>query len=332
MSNPTPRRARAIAAGLLVALTGGCAGLGGPSAPTPIASLELPAATPYEDLAPMEIRIPGDPDTIGVGFDAVWVKADAGTVTRIDPATATVAAELQIHGLDDTGCNGIGVGASAVWSCEAGGLVRIDPATGAWDPPAATHKVWSQLRLVEGAGRIWVLDGDGSALVGMSEADGSLSEPITLPAACTDVGAAGDFIYVVCEQAGRVVAVDPAAGSVVADIAVTTPWHVSAAPDSVWVASGDGLLQLEPRTLATRRAFAGLRVGSLGAIRADDDGVLVRRIEPFLTRIDATTGTVAWIVDAPHDGGGDIAVEGDHLWATFIDEGVLVRLDMPPGT
>ena len=327
----TPTRQTVIVSALALALVAACAASGGPSASATIASPTMPEPIPYDDLAPVEIRILGDPDVIGVGFGSVWVKTDAGSVTRVDPATADVVADLQIHGLDGPGCNGIGVGSAGIWSCDAGDLVRIDPATDTWAAPISTRKVWSQLRLVVTGGRIWVLAGDGSELVGLSEATGALGEPIVLPGPCTDLGTAGDRLYVVCEQAGRVLAVDPATGTVMADVPAAQPKHVSASTGDVWVVSDDGLLQLASDTLATRRAFPTVRVGYLGGIVADKDGVWVRRIDPFLTRIDAATGEITHVISAPFTDGGDVAVEADHLWATAGDEGVLVRLDLPAG-
>ena len=235
-------------------------------------------------------------------------------MTRIDPSTARITEEIQVHGLGPKGCTAIGVGTADIWTCDEGDLVRIDPATGVVGAPLSTNKVWSQGRLILAAGRIWVLTGAGDSLIGVSDADGSLSDPITLPAACTDLGAHADIVYVVCEGPGRVLRVDPATATVTSDVAIANPHHVSAAGSGVWVATDEGLLQVDPVTLAVKRTLADVSIGFLGSIRADDTGVWVHRGTPFLTRVDGATGAKTHVISAPFTEGGDVLVEGRYLW------------------
>lgn len=298
-----------------------------PSAPSRV----TPAPIPFEELSPASLTILGDPDVLVVGFGSIWVMNDSGTVNRIDPATATVTAPIRVHGLDPEGCASLGLGATSIWSCKEGDLVRIDPATNTGEAPIPADKVWSQIRLVYAGGRAWVLTGDGTSLRGLEESSGTMSEPIALPAPCTDLGAAADRLYVVCESAGRVLHVDLASGSVIADLAVDKPHHVSATATDVWVESSNGLLQLDPTTLAIRRTFADIRVGLFGALRADDAGVWIRRIDPYLTRVDASSGDITAVISAPFASGGDVVVDGDRLWATTLSDARVVRLEAPAG-
>ena len=323
MRHPAVRAVTVPAAISLVLIALGCAPAGPPSPPP---------AEPHTAFAPVEIEIGGDPDWLGVGFGSLWVKADVGTVSRIDLATGEVAAEIEAHDLSgDLGCSGIGVGTDSVWTCAEQAVVRIDPTTDDVVASIRAAKVWSQGRIVQAAGRMWVLSGNGDQLVGVAEADGSLSEPIVLPVPCTDLGAVADIVYVVCEAAGRMLRVDPAAASVSADVPIVGPTHVSAADNGVWVAAAQGVLRLDLDSLEPSLTIDGLTVGFFGTIRADDSGVWVRRVDPFLTRIDGASGAVTRIVSAPWGGAGDVIADGDRLWASDVDGQVVVRLDLPVG-
>jgi hypothetical protein len=54
----------------------------------------------------------------------------------------------------------------------------------------------------------------------------------------------------------------------------------------------------------------------------------VRQAAPFLTRIDAETGTQTRVITAPH-GSGDVVVEGDRVWTTDVEGDALLRLTIP---
>ena len=289
-----------------------------------------PPAEAYSAFAPVELKVRGQPDWLAAGFGSVWVKREDGMVSRIDPATATVSAEIEADTTSPENCNGIGIGADAIWSCSFQDLVRLDPET---NQVAATYpagKVHGQGRLVQAAGRIWALAGQGDQLVGVAEADGSLSAPITLPAVCNDLGAAADIVYAVCEGTDRVLRIDPTNATVTADVSIPGPASVSAASSGVWIAAQDGLLRLDPTSLATMLTVDGVVAGWLEGIHADDTGVWVHRFDPFLTRIDAATGAQTRVISAPFENGGDVLVDGAYLWVSD-PANVVLRLEIPPG-
>ncbi len=312
---------------VLIGILGGVVACGAPAAPvaTP------PPAEPHTAFAPMEVKVVSDPDWLAAGFGSVWVKRPEGFVSRVAAATGTITAEVEVHPTSADQCAGIGQGTDAMWSCAANDLVQIDPATDSVVGSVAAGKILGQGRLVRAGGLMWVLAGEGDRLVGVAEAGGSLTEPIALPAACHDLGAAADIVYVVCERADRVLRVDPTTSTVTAEVTITKPSWVSASPSGVWVSADQDLVRLDPTTLATGLVVKGLGTGERGAIWADEQGVWVRRIDPFLARVDATSGAVTRVINAPFDSGGDVIVDGPYVWATDFDARVLLRLEIPAG-
>jgi hypothetical protein len=312
---------------VLIGILGGVAACSAPSASvaTP------PPAEPHTAFAPMEVKTLSDPDWLAAGFGSVWVKRPEGFVSRVDAASGAITAEIEVHPTSTDQCAGVGQGIEAMWSCAANDLVEIDPTTDSVVATVAAGKILGQGRLVRAAGLTWILAGDGDRLVGLAEADGSLTEPIGLPVACHDLGAAADIVYVVCERADRVLRVDPATRTVTAEVTVTKPVWVSASASGIWVSADQDLLRLDPTTLSTALTVKGLGTGERGSIWADETGVWVRRIDPFLARVDAASGAVTRVISAPFDSGGDVIVDGAHVWATDFDARMLVRLEIPEG-
>jgi outer membrane protein assembly factor BamB len=294
----------------------------GTSSPTP------PPPEPHTGFAPLELSLPVGPDWLAASAGSLWVKRDDGFVSRIDPETGAVLADVKVNITDTQPCNGLGVSADAVWSCSYQDLVRIDPSTNEVTQTVPTGKILSQGRLVEAAHRIWVLSGSGDALVGVATSDGSAGTPFKLPVICSDLGVAGDVVYAVCPDADTVLRFDPASGAVMATVSVPDPTQVSATDAAVWVAAADGLRRLDPTSLATQLTVAGLVPGFYGGILAAPTVVWVRTEEPFLTRVDAATGSQTQIISAPF-GPGDVLVDGDRVWATDVEGNILLRLTIP---
>jgi hypothetical protein len=298
-------------------------GCGTSAPPTP------PPAEPHTAFGPVEIKVGGDPDWLVAGFGSVWLKRPDGRVDRIDPATAKILTEIPTENSAlPEDCGGIGLGPDAIWSCSSEAVVRIDPGTDKVVASVPAGKVPSQGRLVRAAGRIWVLAGNGDQLVGIGETDGALSDPIALPAACHDLGATADIVYAVCERADRVLRIDPATAKVTAETTITKPVWVSAAASGVWVAAEQSLLRLDASSLSTVSTLPGVTTGNLGAIWADDSGVWVHRMDPFLTHVSAAAGSVSRVISAPYASGGDVLVDGSYLWTTDFDARLVIRMDL----
>lgn len=288
-----------------------------------------PPAEAHTAFAPVEVTVVGDPSWMAAGFGSIWVSHPEGIVDRIDAATGELAAQVEIHEARPDACDGIFAGTDAIWSCDGGDVVRIDPSSDAVVDRVAAGRILNQGHFARAAGQLWLLTGDGDRLVGLGETDGALSEPIALPAACNDVSATADVVYVACERGDRVLRVDPASRSVTAEVTIEAPTWVSAAPSGVWVSGTADLLRLDPVSLATQATVKDRATGYLGSIWADEGGVWVREVEPFASRIDAT-GRTTRVISAPYKTGGDILADGDHLWTSDVDERLVIRLELPP--
>ncbi len=287
-----------------------------------------PPSEPHTGFAPVELKVPGGPDWLVSTAGSLWVKRDDGHVNRIDPETGDVQAEIVTRITSTDGCNGLGVSADAVWTCSGPDLVRIDPETNEVTDTIPIGKVFSQGRLVEATDRIWVLSGNGDKLVGVTTTDNTPGDQVALPVACADLAVAGDVIYAACPDADTVLRFDPATASVTAKVTVPDAAQISATSGAVWVAGGDGLVRMDPSSLATNLTVPGMSTGWLGSILAGPADVWVRGDDPFLTRVDAATGARTRIVSAPF-GAGDVLVEGDRVWTSDNEGNILVRLTIP---
>ena len=319
MSRPLVTRTNAflLAGSMLVAACGAAA----PPSPPP--------AEAHTAFAPVEVKVDSDPDWLTAGFGSIWLKRPEGFVDRIDAASAKILARIETDATPDTEtCDGIGRGTDAIWSCSFNDLVRIDPATSTVTETIAAGKIVGQGRIVAAAGRIWVLTGNGDQLVGVAEQDRSMAAPITLPVACHDLGATADIVYVACERGDRVLRVDPATSKVTAEATIKQPVALTAAASGIWVSAENRLLRLDPGTLATTHTLPGVSAGSIAGIWADDTGIWVRMIKPFLTRVDAN-GVITRVIDSTYASAGDVVGDGTYVWTSDIDERAVVRLEVP---
>ena len=76
-----------------------------------------------------KISIPGSPDWVAIGSNAVWISNIANdNVSRIDPKTNKVVANVPVGSAP---CSGLGIGFGSVWvpCCGSSRVDRIDVTT-----------------------------------------------------------------------------------------------------------------------------------------------------------------------------------------------------------
>ncbi len=286
----------------------------------PVAEPAEVEATPIEPRVEARLELPGGPDWLATGAGSVWVKMDDGTVSRIDPATNRVTAEIEVA---DQLCQGLGASDEAVWSCADGGVVRIDPATERVAATVDVEKIADQGQIPVAFGRAWVLTGDGSTLAGI-EGD-EVADEVDLGTRCTELTASAAAIWAACPIDGMAVAVDPEAGAVSATVEGLPDARQISAAEHVFVGFSGGVARVDEAS-ATVDAVADATSGLSGDVEATGDAVWVRTGGRFLRRVDPETMEVVEDLEAPEVSGGAALVAFGSVWATAYDDGVLYRV------
>lgn len=103
----------------------------------------------------VKLSIPGSPDWVGIGQDAVWISNKAGnSISRIDPATDRIVATVDVG---KAPCSGLAVGFGSVWvpSCGGGRLVRVDASSNQVVAEIPTTVGSSEGGVAAGEGGVW---------------------------------------------------------------------------------------------------------------------------------------------------------------------------------
>jgi YVTN family beta-propeller protein len=199
-------------------------------------------------------------DAAALGAGSVWT-VDSGTVTRLDPETGRIRAQIPIGGAPSSSgvstVGGIAVGEGAVWAIGSAGIVRIDPATNrvVMTIPisqAAPANSPSPTAVAVGAGSVWVT----SRFVVTDTIAAHNSTPKPKP--------------------GILSRIDPATNSIVATIPVgLDPFGVAVGEGGVWVANRTGftISKVDP---ATNGVVATIPIGNRpSGVAAAESGILI---------------------------------------------------------
>jgi outer membrane protein assembly factor BamB len=314
-----------VAAGLVVA---GCSGDGGgvteadtsTAVATSIAPEGFPVV-PADAVQEERWRLPGGPDWLAADDSGVWVKHDDGAVAHVPADGGEVDLTVELGG---DKCQGLGVGLDAVWACAGADVARIDPATGEVDAVLSVGKAFSQGHLVTASGRLWVLTGDGSTLVGVDPGTGAPVTTVPLGVRGTDVAVGDAGLWVVSMLDGQVLRVDPAGTVALRVTGVDEPVAV-AVTDAVWVGAVGETRRIDPVTGQTL-ASSEIGTGRDGAVAVAPDGVWVRSAERFLVRLDPDSGAAVGGISADVESSGDVVVAFGSVWTTAYDDATLFRI------
>jgi streptogramin lyase len=161
------------------------------------------------------IRTGAGPEGVAAGFDSVWVVAqDAGKLLRIDPATNAVSAQVDL----EVGARLVEAGPDAMYVAHyADDLVlRVDPVTNAVTSSEAVCDGPQAMAVLDG--QVWVTCTISEELVALDAT--TLEKVASVPVAGSpdSVLATPDgLLAVVAEEGPRLVVVDPATATVVAE-------------------------------------------------------------------------------------------------------------------
>jgi streptogramin lyase len=312
---------------------------------TPAGSAPTAAATAADELAALtdlQVTLDGAPDFPIVDFGSLWVvrpDADEPSVTRLDPATGAIQAEIPIG---DGLCEAIGVSDDAIWACSETGVARIDPATNVvtGDVEADIGQYYG--RLPFGDGSIWAVGGEGVSADALLRIDPeAMKVADSVPLGFNAGGLAFDFgaLWITDPVGGRLVRYDPASGELTDHVtALTAPRYVETGFDSVWVGLYDSrdvdrpapgeptLARVDPAGPDAVQAWVAVGPDPLEACPyAGTAGLWVRSGNPYLALVDPTTNTVVKTVASKNPPGCVVEVDG-RLWVISYELQKLWRL------
>ena len=329
---------------LLLALLGLVVPLiGGPRQPAPTSSpsASLSAAVPIEPTGAVAVS---RPFAIATDGSALWVLAEQGRVSRIDPSAVTVTATADLTPAGHA-YQSIAAGAAAVWVTDrdAGTVIRLDPTTLAI---VSTIAVGSAPKgILATASGIWVALTAGGAVVRIDPATNTV-------VATTPVGQAGPSgpnwladgfgsIWVGVPNTQSVYRIDDATGSIVATIAIPPAvvpcGGLAVGLVEVWVTSCDNETSLARIDAGTNVVVATVPIQGfaysalvvegrpwLSVTPGAGGAATVERIDPATNRVDAVLS-----LGPTYTVGGDMADAGGSTWLLDAARNQVVRIVLP---
>ncbi len=270
---------------------------------------------PLSELKPEAvIPIPGSPDWIAVG-ESVWVSnSPKGTVTRINPTTATV--EQTLTGFRKP-CSGLAIGFGSLWipNCGDKTLDRVDLATGRVTKTVPMGVADSEGGIAVGAGSVWMMTDGTSTLSEIDPATDKVVSKTQLPAGCYTPLFGFESVWVTCTKQNTLIRVDPRTKGILATVPVgPQPRFLSAGEGAVWTLNqGDGTVtRVNPQTNRVAATIAVGIPGEGGDISAGEGSVWATSFGFPVSRIDPATNEV--VQQFVGTGGDAIRAGGGLVW------------------
>lgn len=185
--------------------------------------------------------------SVAVGAGAIWVTSAGDlTLSRIDPASSRVAAIIPVV----CPCS-VAADDSAVWVAGPDSVVRIDPVTNRVVAEVSLGGYPNGAEVAIGAGAVWV------AYWGFPLKGGALT--------------------------GHLVRIDPATNRIVADIPVRGANGLAVGLDSVWIATGQSVARVDPRSNAVLSEITESMAGGVDGVAVNEHTVWVWSAQGFDT-------------------------------------------------
>lgn len=281
------------------------------------------------------IRLPGSPDWLAVGFGSVWVvNYVPHRVSRVDPTTGTVLAEISLPG---KACLGIVMTSDRVLVPTCGGVAinEIDP---------ATNRLMNSLSVpdtirVEGSFAVdgesfWLpvsgRDSSSMAIARVDRRSGAILHLIRVPRGSEALIAGFGAVWVASSGTNAVLKIDPTGDSIVARIPVgPSPKFMSVGDSALWVQNrGDGSVsRINPWSNREVAQIQAHTPTPFGDIAVGDSAVWLAVDSTLVTRIDPRSNAVVYQLVA--GGGADaVRVGFGSLWLADHEHGELWRVDL----
>jgi YVTN family beta-propeller protein len=275
-----------------------------------------------------------DADWLQVIDGAVWTALGEGSVVRLDNASGTPDATVDIG--SGGVCTAMDGGFGSLWvgvCSDPAKVVRIDP---------RTAKISASIRLpgrqlVEegsvgaGEGAVWaVTEGTGKQLVKIDPTGNNRVKSFPVPAGVVAVRAGLGGVWLTDPLQGTVLRIDPGTGKILAEVpAGAGARFFAVGAGGVWVQNNaDGTVtHIDPVTnkvVATIHVDEPIDGGDLaiggGFVWARVSGSLVAKIDPKTDTVVARYGPAA--------GSGSVAANDEALWVTAHDINAIYRLPL----
>jgi streptogramin lyase len=316
------------AAACALVLLAGCSSAD-PAEPSPGRSTTTSAAPSGQSARVQKVIDLGGGEAYGLAVDkeAVWaISYDAGSVSRIDPASGTIAFTTRLG----PGTASVFAGDEGVWVAGLGdsaSIYRLDPATGRVLATVPGGDLCCDLSV--GGGALWTVDARGSLLrVDLASAQVTKRIPVTIDRnAHTNAVYAGGALWVSSDPT-KLFRVDPVSGASTAfDVGGGVPFLArdglvwGAAPTSLWAVDEKTGAVVRRVPLADSMEVLSLELG-YGAIWV---GIRHPGRVGAVLRLDAATGAV---VDEVRDIEipARIAAGFGSIWVTDSGSSKLYRL------
>ena len=193
--------------------------------------------------------------------------------------------------------------------------------------PLSRNKSYEQGHLAAGFGRVWVLTGDGSELVGIDAETNQATAPIPLAARGTDLAVDDTSVWVVSGVDGQLLRIDPATNQVIGRRDDLDGPRVVDTTGGLWVGDGSSTLRIYPETLETITTIP-FGPGRDGDVALGPSGLWIRTADPFLRRVDPDNGALLETIGADVTSPGDTLVAFGALWTSAYNDAALFRLPL----
>lgn len=279
-----------------------------------------------------KISIPGSPDWVAIGADAVWISnAGANSLARIDPAKNAVVTTVAVG---QRPCSGLAVGFGAVWSpsCKDKRVDRVNEQSGALELHIPTTVGDSEGGIAAGEAAVWLVADRHGSLQRIDPALNKITASVKLAEGSLVPVVGAGAVWVSSTERNLVSRVDPDAMEVVSEIPVgPAPRFMACTATDVWVLNqGDGTVSRID--IATNRVVATIDAGVPGQggdISAGEGFVWVTMVDIPLTQIDPATNSV--IAQYVGKGGDALRIGHGAAWmcSFFLQEVWRVPLPLP---
>ncbi|MCK1466860.1 hypothetical protein [Bradyrhizobium sp. CW10] len=279
-----------------------------------------------------KINIPGSPDWVAIGADAVWISnADTNSLARIDPAINAVAKTIPVGRRP---CSGLAVGFGAVWSpsCTDRRLDRVSEQAAALELHIPTTVGDSEGGIAAGEGAVWMVADRHGSLHRIDPALNKIAGSVKLAEGSFVPVVGAGAVWVSSTERNLVSRVDPGALNVVVEISVGPgPRFMACTTTDVWVLNqGDGTVSRID--IATNQVVATIDAGVPGQggdISVGEGFVWVTMINIPLTQIDPATNKV--VAQYVGKGGDALRIGHGAAWmcSFFLQEVWRVPLPLP---